>query len=274
MKIFVVSNEKGGVGKTLFAHHLARYLAERGRVLAVDLDQQEASLSRCLDGCRSPGVPGDPAAGGDAMGLFAGRGVPPRPGETLTLAARDKDLDAVDRKPFADMAKALRRGLDACAPHYDACVIDTPPAYGVRTASAMFCSDRLLAPVELAESSLDAVNQTVGLLEMVRAAAGRPPPDLIADKLLVVSRFHTRSTLQRKQAEALLAQVGMIVVPGALRLRDPYQATYAARRPVWDMVGPDGRLSSGTRAAADEMRALLAAVVGGGGSTTTEWGTS
>ena len=48
-KIITVANEKGGVGKSTLAFHLAVALADTGhKVLAVDLDRRQQSLSRAL----------------------------------------------------------------------------------------------------------------------------------------------------------------------------------------------------------------------------------
>jgi chromosome partitioning protein len=48
-KVITVANEKGGVGKSTLAFHLAVALADIGhKVLAVDLDRRQQSLSRAL----------------------------------------------------------------------------------------------------------------------------------------------------------------------------------------------------------------------------------
>jgi chromosome partitioning protein len=48
-KIITVANEKGGVGKSTLAFHLAVALADTGhKVLALDLDRRQQSLSRAL----------------------------------------------------------------------------------------------------------------------------------------------------------------------------------------------------------------------------------
>lgn len=48
-RIITVANEKGGVGKSTLAFHLAVALADCGhKVLAVDLDRRQQSLSRAL----------------------------------------------------------------------------------------------------------------------------------------------------------------------------------------------------------------------------------
>ncbi len=45
MRCLVVNNEKGGVGKTTLAFHASHKLAEKHRVLVIDLDQQQSALT-------------------------------------------------------------------------------------------------------------------------------------------------------------------------------------------------------------------------------------
>ncbi len=247
MRVLVSGNEKGGVGKTTFAFHAAHKLAEKHRVLVIDLDQQQSALSEPMRVFAAPV---------DAIALFAEPTVVPPMGK-LTLAARTRQLEAVEREDPAEMAETFLASLRLCAEHYDAVVIDTPPAFGVRTSAALLAADLVVAPIELNEASLEAVQSVVDIIAAVCTRFGKPAPDLTRQRPLLVSRYSTHSPRQRALFEDLSQRVGRIVINGALVSRDAYARYRADACPVWEMRDGGGRMSSSIRQAADEMRQVL-----------------
>lgn len=247
MRVVAVANEKGGVGKTTIAFHAAHKLAETHRVLVIDLDQQQSALTEPLRAFASTI---------DAISLFAEPTVIPSVGR-ITLASRTRQLEAIEREDAAEMAETFRASLRLCAEHYDAVVIDTPPAFGVRTSAALLVADLVIAPIELNEASLEAVQSVVDTIAAVCSAYGKAMPDLTRQRPLLVSRFDTHSPRQRALFEDLSRQVGRIVVDGAVVARDAYARYRADALPVWQMRDRGGRVSSSIKLAADEMRAVL-----------------
>lgn len=248
MKTLVISNEKGGVGKSTIAFHAAHYFAEKGRVLVIDLDQQQAALTEIMQA---------QASETPAIDMFAEPTVPVRR-DGITLAARTQQLDAIEREDLTTMGEAFGASLAACAEHYDFVVIDCPPAYGVRCAAALIAADLTVAPIELQEASLAAVKNVVGTISAVHRHFKKPPPDFIRKRPLLVSRFNRHSARQRGLFQDLAEQVGRIVIDGAVVARDAYARIHAEGKPVWDMRDHRGQTSGAIKEAATEMRAVLA----------------
>ncbi|WP_159650657.1 ParA family protein, partial [Bosea sp. 125] len=128
MKTIVINNQKGGVGKTTLAVHLAWHLAETGgRVLLIDADAQ-GNATDTMKRHR-----GDVTA----AELFRQGRSPVIGGlDGITLAASDSSLTDVDRGDAAGIQQ-FRDNLRSVSAVFDVCVIDTPPSLGLRSVAAL-----------------------------------------------------------------------------------------------------------------------------------------
>lgn len=239
MLTLAVMNEKGGVGKTTIAAHAGWYFAEARRTLVIDLDQQ-ANLSATL---------GDHAAGIDAVELFAAPTAVP-PAGRLTLARSTRDLlgvEGVDRRCI----EVFRDSLALMAGDYDLCVVDTPPALTNRTFGALLAADAVLAPIGMADYSIQGVAELLRAVKGTSRFYGRPEPRFLG---LLPSIFDRKSRRERETFESLAEAAGKLLFPGLIAKRDPYQRSAAERLPVWAMKG------SAARAAGHEARGVLGEV--------------
>jgi chromosome partitioning protein len=119
-----VLNQKGGVGKTTLAVHIATALAHRGqRVLLVDADPQGSAL--------------DWSASRETAPLFPVIGLP---------------------------KNTLHRDLPSIAADYTAVVIDGPPRVNDLARSAILASDVVLVPVQPSPYDVWAAKDIVDLL--------------------------------------------------------------------------------------------------------------
>lgn len=156
MKILVLANRKGGVGTTATSCQFAFYLAQRGlRVLLADFDHQGNS-SRCLaNSGRAATAPFSSSA------VLAGQaGIKDAlPNVPLVVLAADDDLSTLERQPdrHNDFVNALHDFLDAVAPQFDVCIIDTNPNPDIRYAAALVSADYLLSPIELKQEAIDGI---------------------------------------------------------------------------------------------------------------------
>ena len=123
--IISILNQKGGVGKTTLAVHIATALAQRGlKVLLVDADPQSSSL--------------DWSASREGEPLFPVIGLP---------------------KP------SLHRDMPALAADYEAVVIDGPPRVNELARSAIMASNIVLVPVQPSPYDVWAAEEIITLLK-------------------------------------------------------------------------------------------------------------
>jgi chromosome partitioning protein len=167
-KRIVIASQKGGVGKTTVALHLALALAERGRrTLLADLDPQGGiglSLARA-----------DAEMGGIAdrlMGVItAEEAVVQTHVPSLSLLARGR-LDPVDVCEFEQALYApgvLDSVLREVEAPFDIVIIDTPSGLGMITRGALRAAQFVLLPFQASALSLRSVSQALRVVEHVKS---------------------------------------------------------------------------------------------------------
>lgn len=148
MRTIAVTNQKGGVGKTTTAWHVAVALTRRGaRVLAVDLDAQ-------VNLTLAAGVRVDELQGSMYNVLISQSrelaDVILSTPEGFDLAPADPDLGEADvhlRASRITWHTELANALAKVSARYDYCLLDCPPALSALTINALQAADELLIPV-------------------------------------------------------------------------------------------------------------------------------
>ncbi len=243
MRTLVVSLLKGGVGKTFLATHLAWFLAEQAgrRVAFIDLDPQGSSTRRLAI----------ERQGGFAADLFdpeARLGPPDAPG--LTVFAADARLQMI--KAAQDVRDFLGRYRTLCG-HFDHCVIDTGPKWDELTLSAMAVADAVIAPVQVAEDSIECAKMLLTALKKAEGARGGRKVEFLGLLPSMVNPFDRR---EMDNAVKLTRAVGeAMMFPAFIKARPTYKHSAEHHQPVWRETG------SGAQAAADEIRPILAEIV-------------
>lgn len=186
MRIWAVSNQKGGVGKTTTAVALAGLLAESGaRVLLVDLDPH-GSLTTYV-GYNPETVPHS------AFELFAEQMVSSREAvQALVLSTRDAGvhllaaspaLATVERRSLSGTGVRVSKALALLWDDFDYALIDTPPVLGVLMVNALAACEKLLIPVQTEFLALKGLERMLRTLEMMARSQQRPLPYLIVPTL-------------------------------------------------------------------------------------------
>src|SRR5437773_1406013 len=153
MTVLVVTNQKGGVGKTTTAISLGAALVQRGQhVLLVDLDPQanatsglgvSKELPNAIYGVLLKNLPLREAVATTAM-------------DGLDLVPSGPDMSAAEVELVPLMAREYR--LREALRHtngYDTVILDCPPSLGLLTVNALAAGDAVLIPVQCEYYALD-----------------------------------------------------------------------------------------------------------------------
>ncbi len=206
--IIAFANQKGGVGKTTLAVHLAAYLARRGRcVVLVDADSQGSATSYLMDGdTTQAGMFNLLVVGTSAIQLahpVDGWGLRLLPGNSRTgeayifLSATGKPFNTFDQmlRPLAETA--------------DYTIIDMPPSKGAGFREVLFAADWVLVPTQLERLSLEGVAYMATTVREMKEQHGTAP------RLLGVIPNMARqvTTEHQQQLGALVKAFGVSVWP-------------------------------------------------------------
>lgn len=220
MKTCVVTNRKGGVGKTTLALHLAAAGHEAGRkTLLVDLDPQGSASGVLLpDGTDS----------GLAETLWDSEAdvVPALSSWGFDVLAASPALSGAEALSLDDNLAAIRR----VPAGYDLVVYDTPPYFGTLQTAPLLVADLLIAPVEpdvFALRGLSALQDVVGSVKDIN-------PRL--QFRVVVNRLKSRAGGQQALAVELEKALANRVVQPALAEREGVRKARDAGVPVWQFA--------------------------------------
>ena len=162
----MVSNQKGGVGKTTTAISLGAALVQRGRrVLLIDLDPQAnatSGLGVAKDGAGIYGVllKEQPIKESIVTTSLEGLDLLPSGGD---MAGAEVELVPLMAREFR-----LRQALRSLAETYDTVIVDCPPSLGLLTVNALAAGDDVLVPVQCEYYALEGLAQLLATIEAVR----------------------------------------------------------------------------------------------------------
>ena len=171
MTILVVTNQKGGVGKTTTAISLGAALVEQGeRVLIVDLDPQANATSGLGIGKDLPNAIYGVLLKERPLQLSI---VPTAmPGLDLVPSGSDMAGAEVELVPLMAREYRLRQALRS-ASGYDTIIVDCPPSLGLLTVNALAAGDAVLIPVQCEYYALEGLAQLLTTIEAVRDRLNR-----------------------------------------------------------------------------------------------------
>ena len=203
MKIWTISNQKGGVGKTTTAVSLGGLLAEQGqRVLLLDLDPQGSMTSyfRLNPDAMEHSVYSlfEARANGTDIQLLevllqdtgvAGLSLMPA---STAMATLDRQLGA-----RGGMGLVIKQALSRLQQQFDYVLMDCPPMLGMLMVNALAACEQLLIPVQTEFLALKGLERMLHTLQMIGHSIGSELP------YIVIPTFFDRRT--RASIDALRA---------------------------------------------------------------------
>ncbi len=209
MRTIVITNQKGGCGKTTTSLNLAAALSELGqRVLLIDLDPQaHATLGLGYD----PENPDNTIYNVITNRRFSiskaiidtkieGLHLIP---SNIRLAKVELEMTLVSQKEFilADQLKKI-------SGKYDFCIIDCPPSLGLLTFNALVASTDIIVPVQVHYYALEGLKQ---LLETIKTARKRFYPCSIKILGLLLTFVEERAALSQQVEQQMKDFFGSLV---------------------------------------------------------------
>jgi chromosome partitioning protein len=240
-RVVMVSNLKGGSGKTSAAVNLAAALTgPRRRVLVVDLDPQ-GSASAWL-GC--------PDGESGLLDVLRGSGVLP------VHSTSEPGLDLVPFDPAErrlkppEAGRYLRAALSGLAATYSCILIDTPPTINALTFAALVAANHVLIPVEMSAMALQGVRATRIAIGEMQQGTLNPGLSLLG---LLPCRVNARTALSRAILAALRENFPGKVFSATIRESVRMQTAPFHQKPI-SAYAPGSQVAQDFRAAADELR--------------------
>jgi chromosome partitioning protein len=175
-RIFTISNQKGGVGKTTTTVNLSAALAAKGfKVLVIDLDPQ-GNASTALGVPHQEGVKGiyEVLTEGTPLAKViqpstesANIGCIPA---TIDLAGAEIEIvTQIDRDKWHNLLKsALDEYLASIPVKPDYVIIDCPPSLGLLTINAFVAAREVLIPIQCEYYALEGLSQLLRNIDLIQ----------------------------------------------------------------------------------------------------------
>ncbi|MEL6407448.1 MAG: ParA family protein [Chloroflexota bacterium] len=238
MKVITLSNEKGGVGKTTMATHIAAGLAVRGqRVLLIDADAQaNATMGFGLE--EEPGFYDllvRHAKWNDVLRLVTPEAYEPpnfRSKGLLAVLPGNGETQLISQK--IDNVYAINERLQQLTNNIDIVIFDTSPTPSLLHGAIYIATDAILYPTLCESYSLVGLMKTIGnrnRFSEMRVKSGGSPIELLG---IIPTMFREKTVEHSENLRELREEFGDKVWD-PLRLRIAWSEASTLRRPVFNV---------------------------------------
>jgi len=217
-RVFAITNQKGGVGKTTTAINLSASLAANDlKVLVVDSDPQ----GNCTSGLGVAKEADKPSLYHVLLGeTHASDAIRSTAFEGLSMITADKNLVGANLElvDLENRETRLRERLNPIRQNYDYIIIDCPPALDLLTLNALMAADAVIVPIQCEFFALEGVSELMDTIDRVRGSFDHP----IEIGGILLTMFDDRTNLGSQVAadvrEFFKEKVFQTVIPRNVRL--------------------------------------------------------
>jgi len=219
-RVLVITNQKGGVGKTTTSINLAASLVTAGRkVLLVDLDPQgNATMGSGIDKRGLKATVYQVLLGETSISAVRLRSQ--SGGFDVIPANRELAGAEVEMVDLPERETRLKTALEEIKDQYDFVLIDCPPALNLLTVNGLCAADAVMIPMQCEYYALEGLSDLVQTIKKVRASLN---PGLEIEGLLR-TMYDPRNMLAQQVSDQLQQHFGdkvyRTVIPRNIRLAE------------------------------------------------------
>ena len=219
MKKIVISNQKGGVGKTCLSTHIAHCAIEKNlKVLFIDNDTQGNAGFNLEDYATKVF---------DAIDLYTTEiDFSEIENTNFVLLKGSKSIKDLDKDNFKYMASNIKKANNV----FDICLFDTPPTEGALQDFPMLVSDFILSPFELDNYSYMGFKTLISRISEIKALNKK-----IQFLGFVPNRVDLRNKFDREQLEAVTSNYSAYMFGAGfyVPMRSAIKVANHSKVPVW-----------------------------------------
>jgi chromosome partitioning protein len=231
-KIVSIINQKGGVGKTTTSINLASSLALAGyRTLLIDLDPQaHSTIGLGIEpGSFSVAINDVLVSKQDIKKVILSTQI-----EKLDLIPSNIRLDKAEQQLTPEMFKESRlfkaiRNLD-----YDFIIIDCRPTLGTLTVNALYASNFIIVPCEMARYSLDGFSDLMDTIDTVKNSSDFDKENNIR---ILITKFDARKKVSNDFIFQELEPYKEMLFNTKIRQNEPLNQAHMAQQPIFSFSG-------------------------------------
>lgn len=227
MKKIVITNNKGGVGKTTSTFNIGHYFAKKGlKTLLIDLDPQ-GNLSEAFSSEAFNTIVLDAMKAEDATVAIYETGT-----ENLHLMPSDIRLENIDSEFYGKIAREtyLQMALENVEDHYDVCIMDTNPGTLLANVNALVAADAVYIPLGNGAFEMGGATNVLSLIKNVQRTLNKE----LKIGGFFITKYDSRTNLAAQFKEIMEERYNDLLLESIIRNNIQLVESVASKMSIYD----------------------------------------